>query len=109
MMTSGDELKRLNNDTRLVGATTSEQKRLLSGLLKCGLCGGGMTIHRGDRNYCSARREKGTCKADCGIAATEAENFCRLVSRSYSGVSNIGYIWSLEERSYEAWAVLEID
>jgi len=27
----------------------------------------------------------------------------------YSGVSNIGYIWSLEERSYEAWAVLEID
>jgi hypothetical protein len=23
-----------------------------------------------------------------------------------SGVSNIGYIWRLEERSYEAWIVL---
>jgi site-specific DNA recombinase len=46
---------------------------LFSGLLKCGCCGGGMTIGRGDRYYCSARREKGTCKADRGIRAGELE------------------------------------
>jgi site-specific DNA recombinase len=48
-------------------------ERLLSGLLKCGRCGGGMTISRGDRYYCSARREKSTCDADRGIAAHKLE------------------------------------
>ena len=41
------------------------RKRLLSGLLKCGYCGGGMTMHdrRGDifRIRCSTNRESGTC------------------------------------------------
>jgi hypothetical protein len=32
-----------------------------------------MTISRGDRYYCSARREKGTCAADRGIGAPELE------------------------------------
>ena len=32
-----------------------------------------MTVHRGDRYYCSARREMGTCKADRGIAAPDLE------------------------------------
>jgi hypothetical protein len=32
-----------------------------------------MTISRGDRYYCSARREKGTCNADRGIGAAELE------------------------------------
>jgi hypothetical protein len=32
-----------------------------------------MTISRGDRYYCSARRENGTCKADRGIGAAELE------------------------------------
>jgi hypothetical protein len=49
------------------------KKRLLSGLLRCGRCGGGMTTSRGDRYYCSARREKGTCDADRGISADELE------------------------------------
>jgi site-specific DNA recombinase len=48
-------------------------KRLLSGLLKCGRCGGGMTTSRGDRYYCSTRREKSTCDADRGIGAHELE------------------------------------
>jgi site-specific DNA recombinase len=56
------------------GNRRQSKKRLLSGLLKCGLCGGGMTIHRSDRYYCSARREKGTCNSDCGIAAPELES-----------------------------------
>ena len=32
-----------------------------------------MTIGRGDRYYCSARREKSTCDADRGIGAHELE------------------------------------
>ena len=55
------------------GNKRQTQKRLLSGLLKCGRCGGGMTISRGDRYYCSARREKSTCDADRGIGAHELE------------------------------------
>ena len=34
------------------GDKRQSQKRLLSGLLKCGRCGGGMTTSRGDRYYC---------------------------------------------------------
>ena len=55
------------------GNKRQSKKRLLSGLLKCGCCGGGMTISRGDRYYCSARREKSTCNADRGIGAAELE------------------------------------
>ena len=55
------------------GNKRQSKKRLLSGLLKCGRCGGGMTTSRGDRYYCSARREKSTCDADRGIGAHELE------------------------------------
>jgi DNA invertase Pin-like site-specific DNA recombinase len=55
------------------GNKRQSRRRLFSGLLKCGCCGGGMTISRGDRYYCSARREKSTCKADRGIGAAELE------------------------------------
>jgi len=55
------------------GNKRQSKKRLLSGLLKCGRCGGGMTISRGDRYYCSAHREKSTCDADRGIGAHELE------------------------------------
>jgi site-specific DNA recombinase len=55
------------------GNKRQSKKRLLSGLLRCGRCGGGMTISRGDRYYCSARREKSTCDADRGIGAHELE------------------------------------
>jgi hypothetical protein len=55
------------------GNKRQSKKRLLSGLLKCGCCGGGMTISRGDRYYCSARREKSTCNANRGIGAAELE------------------------------------
>ena len=55
------------------GNKRQSKKRLLSGLIKCGRCGGGMTIARGDRYYCSARREKGICDADRGMSAHELE------------------------------------
>jgi site-specific DNA recombinase len=55
------------------GNKRQTKKRLLSGLLRCGCCGGGMSTSRGDRYYCSARREKGTCDANRGISANELE------------------------------------
>jgi site-specific DNA recombinase len=55
------------------GNKRQTKRRLLSGLLRCGRCGGGMTTSRGNRYYCSARREKGTCDADRGISADELE------------------------------------
>jgi hypothetical protein len=36
-------------------------KFLLSGLLKCGCCGGGFTIVGKDRYGCATHRTKGTC------------------------------------------------
>lgn len=56
------------------GNKRQTKKRLLSGLIKCGCCGGGMTIARRDRYYCSARREKGTCDASHGIGVVEIED-----------------------------------
>ena len=56
------------------GNKRQSKKRLLSGLIKCGRCGGGMTIARCDRYYCSARREKGICDADRGIGVVELED-----------------------------------
>ncbi len=56
------------------GNKRQTKKRLLSGLVVCGCCGGGMTIARRDRYYCSARREKGTCDVAQGISAEELED-----------------------------------
>ncbi len=55
------------------GNQRQTKKRLLTGLIKCGRCGGGMTIIRHDRYYCSAKRERGTCDSSIGIAADEIE------------------------------------
>jgi DNA invertase Pin-like site-specific DNA recombinase len=65
------------------GNKRQTKKRLLTGLLKCGCCGGNMTIARKDRYYCAARREKGTCDAAFGIAARDVEN------RVLDGLRNI--------------------
>ena len=43
------------------GQTTHRQKFLLSGLITCGVCGGGYTIIGADRYGCATRRGKGTC------------------------------------------------
>lgn len=48
-------------------ADNRRPRRLLSGLLKCGCCGGGMSVTGADKSGrsrvgCSARRESGTCK-----------------------------------------------
>jgi DNA invertase Pin-like site-specific DNA recombinase len=55
------------------GNKRQTKKRLLTGLLRCGRCGGGMTTSRHDRYYCSSRREKGTCDANRGIGAAQLE------------------------------------
>jgi site-specific DNA recombinase len=59
------------------------KKRLLTGLIKCGKCVGGMTIIRHDRYYCSAKRERGTSDSSVGIAASEVER------RVVTGLQNI--------------------
>ena len=55
------------------GNRRQTRKRLLSGLVRCGACGGAMTIVNRERYSCSARRERGTCDSPAGIAAAELE------------------------------------
>jgi site-specific DNA recombinase len=55
------------------GNKRQTQKRLLTGLVKCGSCGGSMTIVNRERYYCSAKRERGTCDSTVGIKAAEIE------------------------------------
>lgn len=47
-------------------------KRLLSGLMRCGVCGGAMTLN-GAKYACSSHRERGTCANNKIIAAQTVE------------------------------------
>ena len=58
-------------------------RRLLTGLIKCGCCGGSMTIVNRNRYYCSAKRERGTCDSTVGITAQALED------RILTGLKNI--------------------
>lgn len=55
------------------GNKRQTKKRLLTGLVKCGCCGGSMTVVNRSTYYCSAKREKGTCDSSVGIKAAELE------------------------------------
>ena len=46
---------------------------LLSGLLKCGCCGGGFTIVAQERYGCATRRSKGTCDNNATVSRQEIE------------------------------------
>ena len=48
-------------------------KRLLSGLITCGVCGGQITIANRDRYGCAGARQKGTCTNKRTMSATEIE------------------------------------
>jgi site-specific DNA recombinase len=52
---------------------THRRKFLLSGLLKCGDCGGGFTIVGQDRYGCATHRNKGTCANSASIRRQEIE------------------------------------
>jgi len=56
------------------GNKRQTKKRLLTGLVKCGCCGGSMTIVNRECYYCSAKRERGTCDSAVGIKAAELED-----------------------------------
>ncbi len=56
------------------GNRRQTKKRMLTGLVKCGCCGGSMTIVNRERYYCSAKRERGTCDSTVGIKAVELED-----------------------------------
>jgi site-specific DNA recombinase len=49
------------------------RKFLLSGLLKCGCCGGGFTIVAQDRYGCATHRSKGTCNNNATVSRQEIE------------------------------------
>jgi site-specific DNA recombinase len=49
------------------------RKFLLSGLLKCGCCGGDFTILAQDRYGCATRRSKGTCNNSATVNRQEIE------------------------------------
>ena len=49
------------------------RKFLLSGLLKCGYCGGGFTIVAQDRYGCATHRSKGTCDNKATVSRQEIE------------------------------------
>ncbi len=59
--------------TTTAGNKRQTTKRLLTGLVKCGHCGGSMTIVNRATYYCSAKRERGTCESTVGIKAIEIE------------------------------------
>ena len=50
------------------------KKFLLSGLLKCGCCGGNMAIQAKDRYGCSTRKRKGTCDIATSITRLQVES-----------------------------------
>ena len=59
-----DRVKAMQGEYNKRGAplwTKNRPKNLLSGLTKCGCCGGGFTILNFDRIGCAAARNKGTC------------------------------------------------
>jgi site-specific DNA recombinase len=55
------------------GNKRQTRKRLLTGLVRCGRCGGGMTIIGRERYACSAHREQGTCTNATSIKAQDLE------------------------------------
>ena len=65
------------------GNKRQTRKRLLTGLLRCGYCGGCMTIIGRERYACSARREQGTCTNATSIKAQELEQ------RVFNGLQSI--------------------
>ena len=65
------EVQRDDAGNALNGAR--RRRFLLSGLLVCGVCGGGYTIVGKDRHGCAQRRSKGTCGNDRTIDRREIE------------------------------------
>ncbi len=54
-------------------SASRRSKFLLSGLLKCGICGGGYTIRAKGRYACSNRANRGTCSNERTITRQEVE------------------------------------
>ena len=65
------------------GNKRQTRKRLLTGLVKCGCCGGSMTIIGRERYACSSRKEQGTCNNATSIKAQDLEQ------RVFDGLQSI--------------------
>ena len=66
--------RRLDTKRTLPPRMRRAPRRLLSGILQCGVCGGSMTIIGEGRLGCSSHKERGTCSNNKKISAARAEN-----------------------------------
>ncbi|WP_167685965.1 recombinase family protein [Parasedimentitalea denitrificans] len=105
-------------ETGLALNRAHRKKFLLSGLLKCGCCGGNMAIMGKDRYGCSIRKRKGTCQNATTITRDHVEGrvlaslkrellkpshmeaFCALVTKEVTAKqrSKSGDLKSLEKK-----------
>lgn len=71
-----DEASRPLTDPRLTTPLNDKHRPrfLLSGLLTCGICGGGFTITAKDRYGCARRGRQGTCSNSRGVQRQELES-----------------------------------
>jgi site-specific DNA recombinase len=71
-----DEVSRPTSDPHFTNPLneTHRPRFLLSGLLTCGVCGGGYTITAKDRYGCARRGRQGTCSNSRGIKRQELES-----------------------------------
>jgi site-specific DNA recombinase len=71
-----DEVSRPTSDLHFTNPLneTHRPRFLLSGLLTCGVCGGGCTITAKDRYGCARRGRQGTCSNSRGIKRQELES-----------------------------------
>ena len=70
------EVSRPTTDPHVIKALneTHRPRFLLSGLLTCGVCGGGFTITAKDRYGCARRGRQGTCPNSRGVKRQDLEN-----------------------------------
>ena len=71
-----DEVSRPTTDPHIIAPLndTHRPRFLLSGLLTCGVCGGGYTITAKDRYGCARRGRQGTCSNSRGVQRQELES-----------------------------------
>ncbi len=70
-----DDVKRMKRRYRDQPAQNCRRpRRLLSGLLRCGQCGGAFTIVRPGKYGCATHREKGTCTSASQISVSQLEH-----------------------------------
>lgn len=77
-------------------------KRLFSGLLRCGSCGGSLSIIRPGKYGCSTHREKGTCSNSRQISVDRLER--RLLEGIVARLSDVSYQSQFVDEFHKAFS-----